>query len=166
MATVPPMRVCSSALDSSNSGRTNSTLPAAMRTPANPLSVPFVDSLRKMSPPTMGDSRIDLTRVTPRPPPAYGCVRPLPEVPHDAPARGRDGRVELHATVEVALGLLGLGQHFDPPTVRRLEADATADGDADTKAPLVVPELDDAGRGEDLDGLGRSENGREDEDAE
>ena len=140
------MRMCSPALESSNSGRTNITLPAAMRTPANPLSVPAVDSLRKMSRPVhvktlltsaqpVGDSRVDFTRVTPRPPPAYGCVRPLPKYLMMRAARGRDGRVEAHVAVEVALGLLGFGQHFDSPAVRRLEADAAADGTPTPRLP-------------------------------
>src|SRR5688572_14556675 len=90
IAMVPPIRMCSPALESSNSGRTNITWPAAMRTPAKPASVPAVASLRTISRlvhlkillvsvQSAGESRVDVTRVTPRPPPAYACVRPAPK---------------------------------------------------------------------------------------
>src|SRR5688572_30635308 len=78
MATVPPMRICSPAFESSNSGRRNRRLPAAMRRPPNPLTVPDVDVLRKTLLPN-GSVRADLIRVTPRPPPTYGWVRPSPK---------------------------------------------------------------------------------------
>ena len=153
MATVPPMRVCSPALDSSNSGRTNSTLPAAMRTPANPLSVPAVDSLRTISRlvhvktllvsvQPAGDSRVDFTRVTPRPPPAYGCVRPLPKYLRMRARAAVTVESKRTPLSKLRFGLLGLGQRFDAPAVRRLEPYTAADGHPEAEVTLVVPELD------------------------
>ena len=113
-----------------------------------------VNTLLTSAQPT-GDSRVDSMCVTPKPPPAYGCVRPLPKYLMSRGPRGRDGRVESHAAVEVARGLLRFGECLDAPAGGRFETHTAADRHADTDVAFVVPELDHAGRGEDFDGLGR-----------
>jgi len=162
--------MCSPALESSNSGRTNITLPAAMRTPAKLASVPAVASRRTISRlvhlktllisvQSAGESRVGHAETTTR----VRLCAPAAEILEDSGARGRHGRVEAHITVEVALCLLGLGQHFDAPAVRRLEPYTAAEGSPDAEVTLVVPELDASGRGEDFNGLGRREGWRKHE---
>src|SRR5687767_548322 len=81
----------------------------------------------------------------------------------DAPACRRHCRIEAYAAVEVALGFLGFDQPFDAPAVRRSKSDASADRHSQADVSLVVPELYDAGRREDFEGLSGREDGRKGE---
>ena len=87
--TLPPIRMCSPDRAISNSGRTNSRLPAGMRTPANPLTVPAFDVLLKIAADSrIGSVRVDLISRYSQSASGIGLNAVLAEVLQDARARG------------------------------------------------------------------------------